>query len=330
MYTFQTDETTSVDVKSYSQENTTSTKESDETTSKSTPESETRSHSDQSSISSLNENDKDEQLSENKNRDVKYCSSYYYNHRNRILVGFIFIAIIIFIIVDTQTNNYVKNGLQIVMDWICDNPYMGIFVYTLICFVATVLFIPGLFITLGGAFIFACSFSYVAGILIASTCVFIGASLGAVVSFMIGRYLLRNCAKKFARKFKMLEAIDSALCCKGLRIMFLLRLSPVIPFNVLNYFAGVTAMTFRDNTISLLGILPGTILFVFVGASAGKITETSMTMDNTSSSLLTIICVSIGIVFALFGVAATTFYAKKELNKVRISYFTLRIVLSCL
>lgn len=252
-------------------------------------------------------------------QDIKYFSSFYKTQRNRIMIGILFTAMIIFIIVDTQTNNYVKHGLKICMDWICLNPYMGIFVYTSICFIATVLFIPGLFITLGGAFVFACSFTYGTGIAIAASCVFIGASLGALVSFLVGRYLLRNCAKKMTKKYQMLEAIDSALGTKGFRIMFLLRLSPVIPFNVLNYFAGVTSMTFKDNALSLFGILPGTILFVFVGASFGKITETSMMMNedgNGSNMTFTIVSVSLGILFALFGVAATAFYARKELNKV--------------
>ena len=64
---------------------------------------------------------------------------------------------------------------------------------------------------------------------------------------------------------------------RGFRIFFLLRLSPIIPFNALNYMAGMTAVTFRSYTLALIGILPGTILFVFVGASAGS----SMDMGGT-------------------------------------------------
>merc|ERR1711982_262843 len=162
--------------------------------------------------------------------------------------------------------------------------YVGTLVYTLICFISTILFIPGLVITLGGSFIFACAFSYGIGIVIATISVFMGASLGAIVSFLIGRYVIRNCVEKWIVKYSILNAIDSALSTNGFRIMFLLRLSPIIPFNVLNYFAGVTSISLMDNILSLLGILPGTILIVFLGGSAGKITETSLDMNNNDSS----------------------------------------------
>lgn len=62
---------------------------------------------------------------------------------------------------------------------------------------------------------------------------------------------------------------------KGFHIFFLLRLSPIIPFNALNYMAGMTAVSFRDYTFALIGLLPGTVLYVFVGASAGSAMENS-------------------------------------------------------
>ena len=63
---------------------------------------------------------------------------------------------------------------------------------------------------------------------------------------------------------------------KGFRIFFLLRLSPIIPFNALNYMAGMTAVTFRAYTLSLIGLLPGTILYVFVGSIGGSAMENGM------------------------------------------------------
>lgn len=67
---------------------------------------------------------------------------------------------------------------------------------------------------------------------------------------------------------------------KGLRIFLLLRLSPIIPYNALNYMAGATAVTFRAYTLALIGLLPGTALYVFVGASAGSSMEEDDGSDN--------------------------------------------------
>ena len=69
---------------------------------------------------------------------------------------------------------------------------------------------------------------------------------------------------------------------QGLKIYFLLRLSPVIPFNVTNYVGGVTAISFRDYSLALIGILPGTILYCFIGASAGSLVDSE---DMTNSTV---------------------------------------------
>merc|ERR1711862_528577 len=80
---------------------------------------------------------------------------------------------------------------------------------------------------------------------------------------------------------------------------------------------GSTAMIFMGNTLSLIAILPGTALFVFLGASGGKITETSQSMKGGAggNGILTIISVVIGIFFAVLGIVAISFYARRELNK---------------
>lgn len=89
---------------------------------------------------------------------------------------------------------------------------------------------------------------------------------------------------------------------KGFRIFFLLRLSPIIPFNALNYMAGATAITFKDYTLSLIGLLPGTILYVFVGASAGSSMEDDMHGDDVDSGkssghVMTVRIASIGEIY---------------------------------
>jgi uncharacterized membrane protein YdjX (TVP38/TMEM64 family) len=68
---------------------------------------------------------------------------------------------------------------------------------------------------------------------------------------------------------------------QGLKIFLLLRLSPIVPFNVINYIGGVTAISFKDYTLALFGIIPGTILYCFIGASAGSLLESQDDMKGT-------------------------------------------------
>ena len=104
-------------------------------------------------------------------------------------------------------------------------------------------------------------------------------------------------------------SLDKAMNIHGLKIMFLLRLSPVIPFNLLNYIAGTTGIKLKDYCLALLGILPGTILFVYIGASAKDVGSADGGMTKT-------IFLIVGAVFGFCGVAAVSYYAKMELNKI--------------
>ena len=104
-----------------------------------------------------------------------------------------------------------------------------------------------------------------------------------------------------------------ALEDKGFRIMCLLRLSPIIPFNALNYISGVTAISLTAYAWAMIAILPGTILYVFLGATAGSLTDSSSSGD---AGIIKIITIIFGVVFGILGVAAISYYAKKELDNV--------------
>ena len=109
-----------------------------------------------------------------------------------------------------------------------------------------------------------------------------------------------------------MKALDEALKENGLKIFLLLRLSPIIPFNAINYIGGVTSIQLKHYSLALIGILPGTVLYVFIGATAGSLTES----ENAVSGPWAIAAIVIGIVFGLLAVFAASYYAKREFNKI--------------
>ena len=133
-----------------------------------------------------------------------------------------------------------------------------------------------------------------------------------MISFLLGRYLFRDWVKQLTKKYDIFQALDIAVEQKGLRIMALLRLLPVIPFIALNYIAGVTAISFRDNALALLCILPGTVAYVFLGATAGSITGSA---KSGGMSTLTIVVIVVGAVFGILAIFVMTYYARKELKQ---------------
>jgi len=231
----------------------------------------------------------------------------------KIIVGLILLSIIIFVIVDSVTNKYIVSGFQTFLEWIEDNLVAGVFAFMGVYFVATVCFIPGSILTLGSGFIFGKAIGLGPGVALATLAVFVGASLGAIVSFLIGRYVLRDWVmKRLVEKYPIIQALDEAFLRKGLKIFILLRLSPIIPFNAINYIGGVTSIKLIHYTLALFAILPGTILYCFIGAGAGSLSES----EGAVSGPVAITSIVVGIVFGLLAVFAVSYYAKKEFNKI--------------
>lgn len=149
------------------------------------------------------------------------------------------------------------------------------------------------------------------GVAIGAVVVITGASVGAIGGFLVGRYLLRDSTQRLAAKYTLSQAVDAALKEQGLKIFLLLRLSPIAPFNVMNYIGGVTAVTFKDYVISLLGICPGTVVYVFFGASAGSLAD-----GGGSNRTVTIVIAVVGSLLGIAAIWMTTRYAKQELNRI--------------
>ncbi|QDU86769.1 TVP38/TMEM64 family inner membrane protein YdjZ [Pirellulimonas nuda] len=129
---------------------------------------------------------------------------------------------------------------------------------------ATVLFVPGLVLTLGGGFLF--------GVVWGSLLVSLASVLGAVAALLVGRYAARDAVRGMAERFPKFAAIDKGVEQEGFKIVLLTRLSPLLPFNALNYLYGLTGVRLRDYTLaSWLGMLPATVLYVYFGSLAGDL-----------------------------------------------------------
>lgn len=98
-----------------------------------------------------------------------------------------------------------------------------------------------------------------------------GALLGAASAFLLARYAVRGAVERRLAGNPRLAAVDRAVATDGRRIVFLLRLSPAVPFSALNYALGATRLSFADYMLGSLGILPGTVLYVYYGTVAGTI-----------------------------------------------------------
>jgi uncharacterized membrane protein YdjX (TVP38/TMEM64 family) len=124
---------------------------------------------------------------------------------------------------------------------------------------ATVLAVPGTILTLGAGFVFGVPFG--------TALVSAGSVLGAIAAFLLGRFVARNWVARRIANSPRLRALDSVTRHDGFTIVLLARLSPLFPYNVLNYVFGLTAVRLRDYVLgSWIGMLPATVVYVYLGS----------------------------------------------------------------
>ena len=130
--------------------------------------------------------------------------------------------------------------------------------YVLIYSVAPTFFFPGWVITVAGGLAF--------GMLWGTILTLIGATIGATIAFSVSRFLGREFVAKILKgRFK---ALDERIGEHGFEVIFFLRLIPLVPFDVLDYMAGVSKIPLRKYLpATFLGIIPGTIAYVNLGGA---------------------------------------------------------------
>ena len=139
-------------------------------------------------------------------------------------------------------------------------PVAFIAAYALAC----IAFVPASLLTLAAGALF--------GMMRGTIFVLVGATLGALGAFLIARYLARDWVAARISRDARFAAIDAAIAAQGRRVVFLLRLSPIVPFSVLNYALGLTKVRVMDFVIASAGMLPGTLLYVYTGRLARVVT----------------------------------------------------------
>lgn len=152
--------------------------------------------------------------------------------------------------------------LRRALRWIKRLGPIGGLAFIALYIVTTVAFLPGSIVTLGAGIVF--------GVFLGSIYVFIGSTLGATAAFLVGRYLARGWVYKQIQANEKFKAIDEAVGKEGLKIVLLTRLSPIFPFNVLNYAFGVTGVSLKDYVLGCVGMFPGTVMYVYLGSLAGS------------------------------------------------------------
>ena len=170
----------------------------------------------------------------------------------------------------------VAEWLSVGVAWIESHRTLAWLIYIGAYTAAAILVIPGSILTLAAGFVF--------GIPVGVMLVSVGSLMGASAAFLVGRFLARDWVRQRIENMPSFRALDRATKHKGFIIVLLTRLSPVFPFNLLNYAFGLTAVRLRDYVLaSWIGMAPAIVLYVYIGSAAKNLAD--LTGDGIESGV---------------------------------------------
>lgn len=219
---------------------------------------------------------------------------------SRILIGLI--ALVALVVLGRQLGGYLPQFAA----WVDTLGIWGPVVFIVGYAAAAVAFVPGSILTLAAGAIFGLGEGIVY--------VFIAAVLGSSAAFFVARYVARAAIERRLAGNARFATIDRAIGEQGRKIVLLLRLSPIFPFNLLNYALGLTKVRFSDYFMASVGMLPGTLLYVYYGKLAGDVATLAggAAVEKDAGYYVVLI---LGLVATIVVTTIVTRIARKALNE---------------
>ncbi|KAJ8898672.1 hypothetical protein K2173_004706 [Erythroxylum novogranatense] len=182
----------------------------------------------------------------------------------------------------------------------------GPLVLALVYIPLTVLAVPASILTIGGGYLFGLPVAFVADS--------IGATMGATAAFMLGRTVGRSYVVSKLKNYPKFQSVAIAVQRSGFKIVLLLRLVPLLPFNMLNYLLSVTPVHVGDFMLaSFLGMMPITFALVYVGTTLKDLSDVSHGWGDVSTTRW--VLMMFGIVISVIMMVSVAKVAKASLDK---------------
>jgi uncharacterized membrane protein YdjX (TVP38/TMEM64 family) len=186
------------------------------------------------------------------------------NKSVKIVIAIALISLFLLLAKHFGWRGWINTQLQLGLEWIDNLGWWGAIAFIFLYIIATVFLIPGSILTLGAGVIYKLFW----GTILVS----VASTISATIAFILGRYLVRDWVLNKFGKHPNFQAIDGAISREGWKIVALTRLSPVFPFNFLNYLLSLTHISIKDYFFaSWMGMIPGTIMYVYIGSAIGNL-----------------------------------------------------------
>ena len=219
------------------------------------------------------------------------------------------LAVLVIVVLVVAARHYnLQQAFQDVLTWIENAGPVGPLVFFGLYVAACVFMLPGAILTLGAGAVF--------GVVKGSLLVSLSSTVGATAAFLVGRYLARGMVARRVEGNARFQAIDEAVATEGWKIVGLTRLSPIFPFNLLNYAFGLTRVSLRDYVLaSWIGMIPGTVMYVYLGSLAGSLADLGAKEGGRARSPAEWALYAVGLVATVAVTVIITRIARRALDR---------------
>jgi uncharacterized membrane protein YdjX (TVP38/TMEM64 family) len=147
--------------------------------------------------------------------------------------------------------------MDALQSWFVGRGAWGVTIFALVLVLATFLPLPDWPLPIAAGYVYG---------VWAFPLVYLGIAVPSAFAFLGARYLARDGIRAFLSRRPKYRAVDKAVTKQGWQVVVLLRLSPIVPFNLQNYALGITEIPFwRYLGATLVGITPGVAVYVYLG-----------------------------------------------------------------
>ena len=159
----------------------------------------------------------------------------------------------------------------------------GIVTFVFFYIVSVLLILPASWLSLFAGFLY--------GPYVGSIIVFLSAFIGASISFFLAKEYFVKKIETIISRFPKIKLLEKIINKGGLKLIILTRLSPLFPFSILNYFYGLNKVSYKDFSIGLIFIIPGTYLYCALGSLANNLEEIKnyKLNGNTTTTIISIV-----------------------------------------
>jgi uncharacterized membrane protein YdjX (TVP38/TMEM64 family) len=260
------------------------------------------------------------EVNNNKNQKIAYSPYSIYSEEETLkkintslfywkifIIFFIVICVTLTILFFQDLKKFFLNFLI----FLKSHPYSGSLILITVKILGTIFYVPGILLAIASGYGYKQVFSnYLLSIPVGVIVMMTGSCLGCACVFFISRAVLKGWLYDTLSNLKAFRALDRAIVKKGVKVNLLLRMSPIIPYNVMNYFLGITNTTFSNYLIGLSGFIPLVVCYVYLGTTIDDLADYSFVNKNVEEIYILIA----SIVISLICIVYLTIIAKNELE----------------